>query len=236
MSLVLMNEEKLKAWLRDIGVKELIFGGVKKQQDIRSQGRLINIPEPPSINIREVKARLLDELRVVIKSCKRCVLHGSRKNAVCGFGNPESRFVFVGEAPGFEEDMKGEPFVGRSGKLLTELIREHLNLGREDVFISNVIRCKPPKNREPKPEEIEMCKGYLFKELDIIRPKLVVALGSSAARAIIGKGEKVTSMRGKLFDAGAYKVFVTFHPAFVLRNPYYGSTLKDDFKTITEIK
>lgn len=188
----------------------------------------------PYILMKEEKKKLLEDISSRILSCKLCELHKERKNAVPGEGDPMAQVVFVGEAPGYEEDKKGRPFVGRSGVLLTSKIKEFIGLDRADVFITNVVRCRPPQNRTPDKVEMEKCTPYLFEEIDVIDPRLVVALGAPAAKVLLMRDEKITEMRGNFYRRGNYTVFVTFHPAYVLRNPSVIELFNEDFRKIAE--
>ncbi len=188
----------------------------------------------PYIMIKEEKKKILEDVEQRIISCKLCELHKERKRAVPGDGSPTARVVFVGEAPGFEEDKKGKPFVGKSGNLLMSKIKEILSLDRSEVYITNVVRCRPPQNRTPERSEIEKCSPYLFEELEIISPQLVVALGAPAAKVLLMKDEKITELRGNFYRRSDYTVFVTFHPAYVLRNPNVMELFNEDFKKIAE--
>lgn len=160
----------------------------------------------------------LESLRREIGDCKRCELHRNRKKIVFGDGNPSSPIVFVGEAPGAEEDEQGLPFVGRAGKLLTEMI-ERAGLKRGDVYICNVIKCRPPNNRDPLPEEIEKCSPFLIRQIEIINPRVIVTLGNYAKKVVAGIEEGITKVRGTVVDVGGRKVVPTYHPSFLLRNP-----------------
>lgn len=188
----------------------------------------------PYILIMEEKRKLLEDVASRISSCKLCELHRERKRAVPGDGNPTASVIFVGEAPGYEEDRKGRPFVGKSGNLLTSKIKEFLGMSRTDVFITNVVRCRPPQNRTPEKGEIEICSKYLFEEIEIICPELVVALGAPAAKVLTMKDEKITELRGNFYKRPNYMVFVTFHPAYVLRNPSVMELFDEDFRKIAE--
>lgn len=188
----------------------------------------------PYLMIKEEKAKLLEDIALRIRACKLCPLHKERKNAVPGDGNPTARVVFVGEAPGYEEDRKGKPFVGKSGKLLNSKIKDILGLDRSEVFITNIVRCKPPGNRTPEKGEIEKCSQYLFEELEVINPQLVVALGAPAAKVLLMRDEKITELRGNFYKRPNYTVFVTFHPAYVLRNPSVMEIFDEDFRKIAE--
>ncbi len=193
----------------------------------------LSLPDPYTTMIEE-KIKLLKDIAERIRNCKSCELWKGRKKAVPGDGSPYAEIAFVGEAPGYEEDRKGRPFVGRSGELLVKMIKEVLGLERKDVFITNVVRCRPPGNRTPDKKEIEKCSPYLFEELSVVKPKLVVALGAPAARVILGKDEKISELRGRFFPKGEYMVFVTFHPAYIVRNPSQMEVFENDFRKIKE--
>ncbi len=165
------------------------------------------------------KKSALDDLKNEINDCKRCKLSVERRNIVFGEGNPDAEIMFVGEAPGREEDLQGRPFVGDAGMLLTRLIKK-MGFKREDVFIANVVKCRPPLNREPEVDEIETCKGFLEKQIQIIKPKVIIALGRIAALTLIGDPRlKITSIRGNFFDYKGIPLMPTFHPAYLIRNP-----------------
>ena len=157
-----------------------------------------------------------------IGDCRRCRLHERRHNIVFGVGNEHSPLVFVGEGPGADEDAQGIPFVGRAGQLLTQMIegtarKEGIDLNREDVYICNVVKCRPPENRAPEPDEMEICGQFLYRQLIAIAPKAICVLGGTAAKAITGHKEGVTKMRGKWFQWRDIPVMVTYHPSFLLR-------------------
>lgn len=165
------------------------------------------------------KKSALDNLVREINDCKRCKLSGGRTNIVFGEGDPEAEIMFVGEAPGKEEDLQGRPFVGDAGMLLTRLIKK-MGYKREDVYIANVVKCRPPMNREPEPDEIEACKGFLERQIEIIKPKVIIALGKIAALTLIGDTKlKITAIRGNFFDYKGIPLMPTFHPAYLIRNP-----------------
>jgi len=177
------------------------------------------------------KARLLEEIRTELGDCKRCKLHSYRKNIVFGSGNPEAQLVFVGEGPGGDEDIQGKPFVGRAGQLLTKIIHS-INLAREDVYIANIIKCRPPQNRNPEPDEIKACEPFLIKQLDAIKPKIICALGTFAAQTLLETGEKISSLRGRFIPYRNSRLIATFHPAFLLRNPQRKRDVWEDMKMI----
>src|SRR3954467_2274184 len=152
-------------------------------------------------------------------ACTRCKLHTlGRSQVVFGVGNPDADLMFVGEAPGADEDIQGEPFVGRAGQLLTKII-EAIGMRREDVYIANVIKCRPPGNRNPEPDEVEQCEPFLFSQIDAIKPKVIIALGSFAARALLRSTDPISRLRGRVYEFRGTKVIPTFHPSFLLRSP-----------------
>lgn len=159
----------------------------------------------------------LEELAAVAAGCKRCPLHETRTQVVFGVGNPSSRLVFVGEAPGREEDLRGQPFVGRSGQLLDRLVLDELGLTRDDFYIANVVKSRPPANRDPRPEEIAACRPWLDRQLDIIDPRVVVTLGNFATKVLLGTTEGITKLRGRSYPYRNGVLVPTFHPAAVLR-------------------
>jgi len=151
--------------------------------------------------------------------CSRCKLHTlGRRQVVFGVGNPDADLMFVGEAPGGDEDIQGIPFVGRAGQLLTKMIQA-INLERDQVYIANVIKCRPPENRNPEPDEVATCEPFLFQQIDAIRPKVIVALGSFAAKALLRSNDSISRLRGRIYDFRGAKLVPTFHPAFLLRSP-----------------
>jgi uracil-DNA glycosylase len=151
--------------------------------------------------------------------CTRCKLHTQgRQQVVFGVGNPDADLMFVGEAPGADEDIQGIPFVGRAGQLLTKMI-EAINLRRDDVYIANVIKCRPPGNRNPEPDEIAQCEPFLFQQIEAIQPKVIVALGSFAAKTLLRSDESISRLRGRIYDFRGAKLIPTFHPSFLLRSP-----------------
>jgi len=167
--------------------------------------------------------------------CRRCKLHGlGRRQVVFGVGNPEADLMFVGEAPGADEDLQGEPFVGRAGQLLTKII-EAIGLRREDVYIANVIKCRPPGNRNPEPDEVEQCEPFLFRQIDVVKPKVVVALGKFAAQSLLRSLEPITRLRGREFKYRDAILMPTYHPAYLLRNPSAKGDVWADMKRVRSI-
>ena len=151
-----------------------------------------------------------------------------------GVGNPSADLMFVGEAPGADEDVQGIPFVGRAGQLLTKII-EAIDLKREDVYIANVIKCRPPGNRNPEPDEVETCEPFLFQQVDIIKPKVIVALGTVAARALLRTLDPISRLRGCVYDYRGAKLIPTFHPAYLLRNPSSKREVWEDMKLVRRL-
>lgn len=178
------------------------------------------------------KNSLLELLREEAENCRKCLLWESRTNLVFGEGNIDSHIMFIGEAPGFHEDQQGRPFVGAAGKLLTELI-ESLGIKREDVYIANVLKCRPPNNREPLPDEIKACFPLLQRQIEIINPKIICTLGRYAAYAVLGHTINMSSSHGKYYEANGRKVFVTYHPAAAL---YHGKLLEEVKKDFEKLK
>src|SRR5256885_5978478 len=175
---------------------------------------------------------LMDTLRLQVISCTKCNLSKSRTNAVAGKGNYDAEIMFIGEAPGRNEDMQGEPFVGAAGKILTEAL-EYAGLSRDAVFITNVVKCRPPNNRIPLEEERNSCQQYLISELDIIKPKIICILGNTAYGSILG-GDSITKNRGKIIKKNNQLYFLTIHPAAVIYTPSLKQVLKDDIKKLVE--
>ena len=179
-------------------------------------------------------ATAADRLRLIreeLGACTRCKLHAGRTTLVYGVGNPDAELMFVGEAPGRDEDLQGIPFVGRAGQLLTRII-ESIELRREDVYIANVIKCRPPDNRNPAPDEVRTCEPFLFAQVDAIRPRVIVALGSFAARTLLRTEDAISKLRGRVYDYRGARLVPTFHPAFLLRSPDRKRDVWEDMKKI----
>jgi DNA polymerase len=177
----------------------------------------------------------LEAIRAEIGDCTRCQLHGlGRKQIVFGVGNPNADLMFVGEAPGADEDEQGVPFIGRAGQLLTKII-EAIELTREDVYIANVIKCRPPANRNPEPDEVATCEPFLFQQIDSIRPKVIVALGTFAAHTLLRTDAPISKLRGQLHDYRGTKLIPTFHPAYLLRSPDRKRDVWEDMKLVRSL-
>lgn len=173
----------------------------------------------------------LETLRADIGDCTRCRLHQGRTHLVFGVGNPKARLMFVGEGPGADEDLKGEPFVGRAGQLLTKMI-EAMSLRRSDVYIANVVKCRPPNNRNPEPDEIATCIPFLQKQIEIINPEILVCLGKFAAQTLLQTETPISKLRGEFQNYGKTKLMPTYHPAFLLRNPNMKKAVWEDLKVV----
>jgi uracil-DNA glycosylase len=173
----------------------------------------------------------LDAIRADVgDDCRRCKLHTlGRRKIVFGVGNPNADLMFVGEAPGADEDEQGLPFVGRAGQLLTKII-EAIDLKRDDVYIANVIKCRPPQNRNPDPDEVDTCEPFLFRQIDAIKPKVIVALGKFAAQTLLRTLDPISRLRGRVYEYRGAKLIPTFHPAYLLRNPSSKREVWEDMK------
>lgn len=178
------------------------------------------------------EAPTLAGLKAQVEACTRCGLSRSRKSVVFGEGDESARLVFVGEAPGEEEDRQGRPFVGRAGKLLDQMI-ERIGLRRKEVFICNVLKCRPPNNRDPEPAEAELCKEWLFAQLELIRPRLICTLGKHAYNTLLGVDARITRIRGMLTSYKGTKLLPTYHPSYLLRNQ---TAIKDAYDDMERIK
>ena len=173
----------------------------------------------------------LAEVREALGECTRCKLHAHRRQIVFGVGNPRASLAFVGEAPGADEDAQGEPFVGRAGQLLTKII-EAMGMHREDVYICNIIKCRPPNNRTPEADEIVACQPFLLQQLRAIGPRFICALGGPAAQTLLQTKEPISRLRGRFHDYHGIPLLPTFHPAFLLRNPNEKKTVWEDMKLL----
>jgi len=196
------------------------------------------VPAPAGPSLFEVFDRVendsLEKIRADLGDCTRCRLHKGRTRLVFGVGNPKARLVFVGEGPGHDEDVQGEPFVGRAGKLLTQMI-EAMGLRRESVYICNVVKCRPPDNRLPETDEIATCSPFLMRQLDAISPKVICCLGACAAQTLLETSQGITRFRGQWFDYRGAKLIATYHPAYLLRNPSAKSEVWKDLQKVMAV-
>jgi DNA polymerase len=212
------NPDQLTAhlqWFKELGVT-----GVSRGPAWRQRGYI-------TVTLKDIRTELGD--------CTRCKLHElGRKQIVFGAGEEHAQLMFVGEAPGRDEDTKGVPFVGRAGQLLTKII-ESIDLSRESVYIANVIKCRPPQNRNPEADEVETCEPFLFSQIDTIKPKVIVALGTFAAQTLLESSETISRLRGKVYEYRGASLIPTFHPAFLLRSPSRKRDVWEDMKKVREL-
>ncbi len=175
----------------------------------------------------------LDEVKKKVAACTLCALHKTRTNTVFGVGNEKAQALFIGEAPGANEDLKGEPFVGRAGMLLNAMLKS-IRLDRTDIYIANILKCRPPNNRDPLPEEVKLCTPYLQKQIDLIQPKILIAVGRIAAQFLLNTTESMSKLRGNTYQYGPQKIplLVTYHPAYLLRSPSEKRKAYSDFLII----
>ncbi len=196
-------------------------------------------PPAPSLSLFETPPpkpsgpETLAQIRADLGDCQRCKLAGGRHTIVFGEGNPHAELVFIGEGPGADEDEQGRPFVGRAGQLLNRMI-QLIDMKREEVYICNVVKCRPPGNRTPEKDEIETCSPFLFRQLEAIKPRLICCLGAPAVKTVLGIKEGITKIHGQFYDFAAAKALATVHPAYVLRNPREEKILREDFEKIRE--
>lgn len=180
------------------------------------------------------KAASLKEMNGMINTCRKCPLGNTRTNFVFGVGNPNADVMLIGEAPGRDEDLQGEPFVGRAGKLLNDILKA-INFQREEVYIANILKCRPPNNRDPNPMEMETCKPYLYKQIDLIKPKVILCLGRISATTLLENSLALGKMRGEVYDVKGVKTMVTYHPAALLRNPQWKRGCWEDVKQFRKL-
>src|SRR6266849_4139036 len=216
-----MTEDLLRELelLREFGYTHLDIGGGQPPTAVwTAEGRC-----PPQ--------DLLAELERVVTACEKCRLSKSRTQVVYGVGNPNADLMFIGEAPGRDEDIKGEPFVGRAGQLLTDIIKA-MQLTRDDVYIANVVKCRPPENRNPEQDEMDACRPHIRRQIEIIQPKVIVTLGRFALQSLTEKGYAISSVRGQWLEYNGIKVMPTYHPAYLLRTPSAKKEVWADMKKV----
>jgi uracil-DNA glycosylase family 4 len=211
---------ELAEWLRylkEIGVRDLRFTPGAHAQAVppNSRSRRPSVPAQEEPRVSET-ANSLDQIREELGECTRCKLAAGRKNIVFGVGNPRAKLMFVGEGPGAEEDARGEPFVGRAGQKLDEMIQA-IGLQRSEVYIANIVKCRPPDNRDPQPDEVSTCSPFLYKQIEAIRPAVIVTLGSPATKTLLETKVGITKLRGTWHEVGGIPLMPTFHPAYLLR-------------------
>lgn len=198
---------------------------------------LFDLPAPAPVPLTTEpwgNAQTLDELNAMICTCTKCPLGFTRTNFVFGVGNPHATLMLIGEAPGADEDAQGEPFVGRAGQLLTKIL-EAINFKRSDVYICNILKCRPPNNRKPTPEESETCKPYLKKQIELVKPAVILCLGLTAAENLLGTHESMSRLRGRVLRYEGIPVMVTYHPAALLRNPNWKRPTWEDVQAVRKL-
>jgi DNA polymerase len=239
-----MNPDQLRSYLefyRDLGVKTVYRAAPQTPVPTPEPGAKASAPHaaavelPPLAPAGDTLPRIIED----IGDCRRCRLHEARHKIVFGSGSEQAKLVFVGEGPGADEDEQGLPFVGRAGQLLTQMIdntasKEGIPVRRPDMYICNVVKCRPPENRTPMPDEMEICGEFLFRQLEAIRPKAICALGATAARALLGTKEGVTRLRGKWHKWRDTPVMVTYHPSYLLR-PYNQNAKRESWEDLKKV-
>ncbi|MBL7988144.1 MAG: uracil-DNA glycosylase [Chlorobi bacterium] len=248
-----MKQQSLKEELRQFATQQdALFGAIvqgKKTEGARGatatqESRNLTLPTDAAgsrfeqhlalVNEEWVKAQSLDVMKQMISGCQKCPLGKTRNKLVFGTGNPHADIVVIGEAPGADEDASGEPFVGAAGQLLTKILAA-INLGRDDVYIANIIKSRPPGNRTPERAEVEQCIPYLYKQLDLIKPKFILAVGLTAALSLLNRKATMKELRGSVHDYFGITMVVTYHPAALLRNPQWKRSTWEDVQLLRRL-
>jgi DNA polymerase len=219
---IIMDLKTYLEYLKVIGIEALPFSETKVADQF------------PNTSLPSSFLETLEEIRRELGECHRCKLHRTRRTLVFGEGNEKAKLMFVGEGPGYDEDAQGRPFVGKAGQLLTKIIQS-IHLQREEVYITNIIKCRPPQNRNPEPDEIECCNPFLLKQINAIQPQIICALGTFAAQSLLKTDTKITALRGRFYELKGIKVIPTYHPAYLLRNPERKREVWQDMKMISEM-
>jgi uracil-DNA glycosylase len=245
-STIMNPSEQLQAWLEffeDLGINWVADTAKPPESPSMKTSKKAAPTTPPTAEKAPVAtARMLispvsaqdpdlPAIRTDIGDCRRCKLHATRKNIVFGSGSPAAKVMFIGEAPGADEDQQGLPFVGRAGQLLTKII-EAINFRREDVYIANIIKCRPPENRNPESDEIAACQGFLYRQIAVIKPAVICGLGTYAVQTLLQTKIPIGQLRGKMFDFHGAKLIATYHPAYLLRNPNEKRKTWEDVKML----
>lgn len=232
-----MDPSQLAEHLRfyqELGVTGISRDATWRKREEATSDSLLHTPNEGAESAAGSTPRIwtLEAVREDIGDCTRCKLHTlGRRQIVFGVGHPNAELMFVGEGPGADEDVQGIPFVGRAGQLLTKMI-EAMGFNRDDVYIANVVKCRPPENRNPEPDEIASCEPFLFRQIDAIRPKVIVALGSFAAKTLLKTNDPISRLRGRIFQYHGAQLVPTFHPSFLLRSPNQKKYAWDDLKKV----
>jgi DNA polymerase len=223
----------LLAYLGEMGYGDLYLAPSRSAAPALSVAELEPAPEPSRAAAPTGEAAELAALAGVAAGCTRCRLAESRNKVVFGSGNPGADLMFIGEGPGADEDRQGLPFVGAAGELLTRIIQA-IDMTRDEVYIANVVKCRPPGNRDPQPEEVAACRGYLEKQIALVRPRVIVALGRIAAQTLLGNDAPIGRMRGQWFRVQGVPTMVTYHPAALLRNPALKRPTWEDMQQVRD--
>ncbi len=218
---IIANLKSYLEYLRGMGIMSL-----PTSEDRPRDVSLNSSPLPPM-------SPILEEVGKELGDCRRCKLHRTRRTLVFGEGNKKATLMIIGEGPGYEEDVQGKPFVGRAGQLLTKILQS-IHLQREEVYITNIIKCRPPQNRNPEPDEIQNCYPFLLKQIHAIQPQIICALGTFAAQTLLKTEVKITTLRGRFYEFAGIKVVPTYHPAYLLRNPERKREVWEDMKQISK--
>jgi uracil-DNA glycosylase len=217
---VIVDLKSYLHYLKEMGIDEL---------PMSEEHRKVTTPDPALLQ----SGPTLEDVRNELGDCRRCKLHRTRKTLVFGEGNPKATLMFVGEGPGYDEDVQGRPFVGKAGQLLTKIIQS-IQFQREDVYIANIVKCRPPQNRNPEPDEIRTCSPFLLRQIQAVQPRIICALGTFAAQTLLNTTASITALRGRIHHQAGIKVIPTYHPAFLLRNPNKKREVWEDMKRLLE--
>jgi DNA polymerase len=226
-------------YLKGLGITELPLSFNRNeiiyQSEVSTGVGAIHEWSPPygMANRSPSEPQRLEEIRNELGDCRRCKLHRTRRTIVFGEGNEKAKLMLIGEGPGNEEDVQGRPFVGKAGQLLTKILQS-IDIEREEVYIANIIKCRPPQNRNPEPDEIENCFPFLLKQIQAIGPRMICALGTFSAQTLLKTDVKITTLRGKVYDFSGIQLFPTYHPAYLLRNPEKKREVWEDMKQIAK--
>lgn len=220
--------------LKDFGVRQSLLTSSDLSDEIgEAVAKSEKVTPPSQVSATQTleKVSSLEALQNFIGDCQLCKLCQKRTNLVFGIGNPHADLMFVGEGPGADEDQQGEPFVGRAGQLLTKMIKA-MGFSRDDVYIANVVKCRPPNNRNPEPDEVEMCSPFLQKQIELVKPKVIVALGKFAAQTMCETVIPISKLRGQFREIRGIQIMPTFHPSYLLRNPEMKRPVWEDLKKV----
>lgn len=236
---ILADLKSYVEYLKKMGVTELPLADKKIEKVYPTEGSthagaIHELPQPYELKeISQAETGSLEEIRTELGNCQRCKLHRTRRTIVFGEGNKKARLMLIGEGPGYEEDVQGRPFVGKAGQLLTKILQS-IEIQREDVYITNIIKCRPPQNRNPEPDEIGNCHPFLLKQIQVIGPEIICGLGTFATQTLLRTDAKITALRGKFYDLSGLRVIPTYHPAYLLRNPEKKRDVWEDMKLIAK--